>query len=117
MARSTYVVTYDISDDRRRTKVFQALQGFGDHTQYSVFLGELNEQELIRLRMRVRPYIDHTEDQLLIVEIGRGTRLLAANIEAIGKPYDPPVRSMVMLADSITASGLPFRASASTTVP
>ena len=88
-------MTYDISDDRRRNKVFKALQGFGDHTQYSVFLCELNDQELSRLRARVRPHIDHREDQLLIVEIGRATRLVAANIEAIGKPYDPPVRSMV----------------------
>jgi CRISPR-associated protein Cas2 len=96
MARSTYVVTYDISDDRRRDKVFRILHGFGDHTQYSVFLCELNEQELARLRTRVRPHIDHREDQLLIVEIGRATRLAAANIEAIGKPYDPPVRSIVI---------------------
>lgn len=96
MARSIYVVTYDISDDRRRTKVFRTLQGFGDHTQYSVFLCELNESELIRLRTRLRPCIHNGEDQVLIVEVGRASPSVGANIEAIGKPYDPPVRSMVI---------------------
>lgn len=96
MARSIYVVTYDISDDRRRTKVFRALHGFGDHTQYSVFLCELNESELIRLRTRLRPFINSNEDQVLIVEVGRVARSMGANIEAIGKPYDPPVRTMVI---------------------
>ena len=32
-----YIVTYDVSDDDRRNKVFTALRGYGDHIQYSVF--------------------------------------------------------------------------------
>jgi len=96
MARSTYVVTYDISDDRRRDKVFKTLQGFGDHTQYSVFVCDLNESELVRLRVRLRPWINGAEDQVLIVELGRATRARDVSIEAIGKPYEPPVRSIVI---------------------
>ena len=96
MARTRYVVTYDISDDRRRNQVFRTLHGFGDHTQYSVFLCELNDSELVRLRAAVRPHIDAGEDQLLIVEVGPATGPITANVEAIGKGYDPPVRSVVI---------------------
>jgi CRISPR-associated protein Cas2 len=96
MARTRYVVTYDIADDRRRNQVFRALHGFGDHTQYSVFLCELNDSELVRLRTAVRPHIDAGEDQLLIVEVGPAAGPVTASVEAIGKHYNPPVRSMVI---------------------
>jgi CRISPR-associated protein Cas2 len=96
MARTRYVVTYDIADDRRRNHVFRTLHGFGDHTQYSVFLCELNDSELVRLRMAVRPHIDTGEDQLLIVEVGPATGSVTASVEAIGRHYDPPTRSVVI---------------------
>ena len=35
--RSSYLVCYDICDDKRLKKVFKAMRGFGDHLQYSVF--------------------------------------------------------------------------------
>jgi CRISPR-associated protein Cas2 len=96
MARASYVVTYDIADDRRRDRVFRALHGFGDHTQYSVFLCDLNQSELVRLRSAVRPHINGAEDQLLIVEIGPAASPAAISIEAMGKCYEPPVRSIVI---------------------
>lgn len=35
--RSTYLVCYDICNDKRLRKVFQVVRGYGDHLQYSVF--------------------------------------------------------------------------------
>ena len=35
--RSTYIVSYDIADEKRMKKVFKAMRDFGDHLQYSVF--------------------------------------------------------------------------------
>jgi len=37
-----YVVSYDIPNDRRRTRVHSALTGFGTWVQYSVYLLSLN---------------------------------------------------------------------------
>ncbi len=51
--RNVYLVTYDVSDDRRRDRVFATLRGFGDHLQYSVFRCELAEIERVRLRARL----------------------------------------------------------------
>ena len=43
--RNRYFVTYDISDDTRRTAVFKTLRGFGDHLQYSVFRCDLSPRQ------------------------------------------------------------------------
>ena len=36
MSRRHYLITYDISDDKRRTSVFRTLVGQGDHVGDSV---------------------------------------------------------------------------------
>ena len=36
--RRRFLITYDISDDKRRNNVFKALRDCGDHVQYSVFI-------------------------------------------------------------------------------
>jgi CRISPR-associated protein Cas2 len=38
-----YVVTYDISIDKRRTKLSDLLEGYGVRVNYSVFEVELSE--------------------------------------------------------------------------
>ncbi|CAG1009913.1 CRISPR-associated endoribonuclease Cas2 [Anaerolineae bacterium] len=57
------VVVYDISHDRRRTKLHQALLDFGTPVQYSVFECWLTTERLKQLQQRVnkviRPQIDH----------------------------------------------------------
>lgn len=48
-----YLVAYDISDDRRRTKVHKTLCGFGTWTQFSLFECFLDDKQLIALRYRI----------------------------------------------------------------
>jgi CRISPR-associated protein Cas2 len=85
--RSTYLVCYDICDDKRLRKVFQVVRGYGDHLQYSVFECQLTPSDLVRLRSELGAIIHHTEDQVLFVCLGpaegRGDRV----ITALGKPY------------------------------
>jgi CRISPR-associated protein Cas2 len=96
MTRRNYVIAYDISDDRRRNQVFKIMHGFGDHAQYSVFLCQLNEPELVRLRRALRAEIHHGEDQVLIVEVGRASRPLETALDVIGRAYEPNVRTVVV---------------------
>jgi CRISPR-associated protein Cas2 len=96
MGRNNYVVTYDISDDKRRNKVFTALHGFGDHAQYSVFFCELNDRELVQMRTRLRAEIHNGEDQVLIVELGPAVRPLESSLEVLGKGYEPVTRTIVV---------------------
>lgn len=96
MARRHYLVTYDVSDDKRRTQVFKTLHGFGDHAQYSVFFCELSDQELVQLRGRLRAAIHHKEDQVLIVDLGTNTRPLEEGIEVLGRGYQPATQVVVV---------------------
>lgn len=85
--RTSYLVCYDICDDKRLRKVFKTMRGFGDHLQYSVFECQLTASDLVRLRVELAGIIHHKQDQVLFVNLGpaegRGDRV----ITALGKPY------------------------------
>lgn len=87
--RKTYLVCYDICDDRRLAKVLKIVRGFGDRLQYSVFECQLTPADLSRCRHRLGEIIDHNVDQVIFVDLGpaegRGERV----ITALGKPYSP----------------------------
>jgi len=48
--RNRYLIAYDVSDDKRRARVFKTLMGNGDHAQFSVFFCDLNDVELLKLK-------------------------------------------------------------------
>ncbi len=87
--RVSYLICYDIADDKRLRRVFQIMRGFGDHLQYSVFECQLTAMDLARCRAMLAGVIDTEEDQVLFVSLGpaegRGERV----ITALGKPYSP----------------------------
>jgi len=85
--RKSFLVSYDICDDKRLRKVFQTMRGYGDHLQYSVFECQLTATDLVRLRAELGEIIHHDQDQVLFVDLGpaegRGDRV----ITALGRPY------------------------------
>ena len=85
--RSTYLVCYDICDDKRLRKVFRTLRNWGDHLQYSIFECQLNPIELARLRGLLSEIINHGHDQVLFVYLGPAAGRGERSIEALGVPY------------------------------
>ena len=88
--RRRYLITYDVADDKRRTRLFHLLSDLGDRAQFSVFFAELSAAELARFRGTASGVIHHDQDQVLVVDLGRaeggGTfNPLSEGIEAIGK--------------------------------
>jgi CRISPR-associated protein Cas2 len=85
--RTSYLVCYDICDEKRLRQVFQAMRGYGDHLQFSIFECQLTAMDLARCRAELEAIIQHKEDQVLFVNLGpaegRGDRV----ITALGKPY------------------------------
>lgn len=96
MRTSWYLVSYDVSDDRRRTALFDMLMGMGDHLQYSVFVCELSRTEVVELRARAEVTIDHSRDQVVIVNLGPSANPLDGRMNVIGLPYKPLVRTIVI---------------------
>ena len=62
--RQWMVVSYDITDDRRRSKVMKTLEGYGSRVQYSVFECDLRPADLDELVARVRQLIRREEDDV-----------------------------------------------------
>jgi CRISPR-associated protein Cas2 len=85
--RHTYLICYDIVDDKRRDRVFRICKNHGSHLQFSVFECDLNATELTGLQRELLAEIVLAEDQILIVSLGptegRGDRV----ISALGRPY------------------------------
>lgn len=85
MIRKRYLFSYDITDDKRRTKVFKTLTGQGDHVQYSVFICELNAKELQVVMGRLSELIHALEDQILVFDMGSTERELDLFLSTIGQ--------------------------------
>lgn len=85
--RTTYLVCYDISDDRRLRRAFRICKNYGTHLQYSVFECDLSPAERVGIERELREVILFNEDQILFVTLGptegRGERVIAA----LGMPY------------------------------
>lgn len=58
------VVSYDISEDRRRTKIHNILKSYGQWMQYSVFECDLTRTEYAKLRSRLAKLIKPNEDSV-----------------------------------------------------
>jgi CRISPR-associated protein Cas2 len=58
------VVTYDVSEDKRRTKIHKVLKSYGQWMQFSVFECELSETEYARLRSRLSKLIKPEQDSI-----------------------------------------------------
>lgn len=94
--RSHVLVSYDIADDKRRTKVFETCKDFGNHVQYSVFLCELDPREFVLLREKLRVVIHQGDDQVLMVDLGLATRDVLTQMQVLGQPYSPPGRQFIV---------------------
>jgi CRISPR-associated protein Cas2 len=86
--RNSYLICYDISDDKRLRRVFKIMRAWGDHLQYSVFECQLSRSDLAQLTAELSEVIHHDLDQVLFVDLGpasgRGERV----ITALGRPYN-----------------------------
>lgn len=63
MSQHFVLVAYDISDDRRRTRLYKALLPFGTPVQFSLFECLVTDKELAALKRKVaatiKPRLDH----------------------------------------------------------
>ncbi len=86
MSRRDFLVTYDISDDRRLRAVFKTMKGFGDHVQYSVFRCALTKTEMTEMMAKLSGLIHHSVDQVLIIALGPLPER-KPRIRPLGRPY------------------------------
>ncbi|BBE31742.1 CRISPR-associated endoribonuclease Cas2 3 [Tepiditoga spiralis] len=76
-----YVVSYDITDNKKRNKIIKYLESYGVRVQYSVFEAELNETQLNSLKRNLKKSINLNEDTIRIYPLCSECR---KKIETIG---------------------------------
>jgi CRISPR-associated protein Cas2 len=83
------VVSYDVPNDRRRTRLANALEDFGVRVQYSVFECLLELDQVDTLRKRVLRLIDVEADSLRIYRfcLDCGSKV---EIHGVGKATEDP---------------------------
>jgi len=82
--KSSYLISYDIGNDNRLSKVFRYLKGKAIHLQYSVFYCFLNSKEILTIIKELRGMINEREDDVRIyplvdnfkfIVLGQGARI------------------------------------------
>jgi len=58
------IVSYDISDDKRRLKAMKTLQDHGTRVQYSVFECRLLDPQIEKLKKRLQPLVKEPQDSI-----------------------------------------------------
>jgi CRISPR-associated protein Cas2 len=69
-----YVVAYDISVNKRRTKVHNTLSGYGAWTQFSLFECWLTRREFLELRAKLAKHLDVETDSVRFYPLCVGCR-------------------------------------------
>lgn len=79
-----YLLTYDVPQDRRRTRLAHELEHYGDRLQYSVFLFDISPAAMLRLKTEVLDLMDDGEDSVLICDLGLKSSVSERNFQYLG---------------------------------
>ena len=85
-----YIVTYDLSDDRRWRTVFKLMHGYGEWMQLSVFQCRLTRARYVELTQKLKERISSTEDAVMIVDIGLAD-VVVPRVHCMGKRGFAPI--------------------------
>ena len=92
----TYIVAYDISDQRRWRRVFKTMNGFGEWLQLSVFQCRLSRRRRAELETRLRELVKPGEDHILLIDIGPADKTELV-VESIGKTFSGIERQAIVV--------------------
>jgi CRISPR-associated protein Cas2 len=87
MARTLYLVLYDISSDRRLARALHAVREHATGGQKSVHECFLDTAEMSALRRNLRTIIDPGEDSLLFIRLD--PRMKTRGLGIARRPADP----------------------------
>jgi CRISPR-associated endonuclease Cas2 len=91
--RIVYMVIYDICSPEHLRTVYKTMRSFRDKIQYSIFRGELNKTDLVKLAALL-PLLEPREDQVIIVPLGLPGGRYDARIYSLGRFYNAVERKL-----------------------
>lgn len=69
MERKFYLLTYDIADPKRLSRIARAMTAIGERVQDSVFEAWLNAAEMEKLQKKVKKIMKEKEDSLRLYSL------------------------------------------------
>ena len=91
-----YIVTYDISNQRRWRRLFRAIQGYGEWLQLSVFQCRLTRRRRAEMETRLRELVKNGEDHVLLIDVGPADKIQLA-VGSIGKIFSKIERQATVI--------------------
>ena len=83
--RGHYLITYDVTNNSRRTRLSKLLEGYGDRVQYSVFEADLDRREVQEILACAAKLIGKADSLRLYPTCGECVR----RVKTIGRSYQP----------------------------
>lgn len=96
MEEHLYIVTYDISDQKRWRKVFKLMHGYGEWLQLSVFQCRLSRRRHAELLATLDEMILREHDHVLMLDIGLADKV-DPRVISLGKSFDVIQREPVIV--------------------
>jgi CRISPR-associated protein Cas2 len=93
----SYLVTYDIREERRLRRVHKVMTGYGEHWQYSVFFCTLSPADRVRLQGELESTMNQREDQVLIFDLGADPDKARRAVAVLGQTLGEALDGMVVL--------------------
>lgn len=94
--RNRYFVCYDVRDSQRLAQTYKKMKGYGDPIQYSVFMCDLNDKEIIFMKEDLGTILNLAEDRLVIINTGSSDNSMK-NVETMGMSLDTEKEASVVV--------------------
>jgi CRISPR-associated protein Cas2 len=96
MDEHLFIVTYDITDQKRWRRIFKLMNGYGDWLQLSVFQCRLSRRRHAELTATLDEIIAHDHDHVLMLDLGPADKV-DPRVVSLGKSFEPVTREPVIV--------------------
>jgi CRISPR-associated protein Cas2 len=94
--RRAYLLCYDIANAKRLRRTHRVAKSYGEPWQFSVFYCILSAIERVRLERDLADIINHSEDQILIIDLGPRDEAARETVTTLG-PSLPEAAARVVV--------------------
>lgn len=96
MDEHLYIVTYDVSDQKRWRAVFKLMKGYGEWLQLSVFQCRLSRRRHAELLATLDEIILDQHDHVLMLDLGPADKV-NPHVVSLGKAFEAVAREPVIV--------------------
>jgi CRISPR-associated protein Cas2 len=94
---NSYVVSYDIMDQKRLCRVHRAMKGFGEPVHYSVFRCDLTPKGRVEMVAALTDLIKPDEDRVMIIDLGPKDGKVEERIDFLGVHPDEKEQKYIIV--------------------